>query len=470
MPLDLSRFALERQHSIPLARQLYVQCHRQIMRGVLLYGERLPSSRQLAQQLQISRGVVVECYEMLRLDGLVAGFGKGGTQVCYQHSAPDRQRKQALHLSLSKRGQTLADARDYDKAERVLALTPSVPDQRLFPHKQWLSLARAAWQQAPTWYQRTGGVPLLKQSLQRYLAQYRGIEVSDTQCLLITTGTQAALSVLAHLLADTGETALVEQPGWAGSAAAMQQAGLRVQTAPLDAAGACLPAGATPRLAVLTPGVQFPSGGVMSMARRQAWLDYSAAHGLWLIEDDYAAEYSYQQHPAPSLLAHASQAAVIHVGTLSKLLLPGLRLGWMVVPRHLAAAVCAALNTLGLQPPYALQQQLALFMQYGYLNSHLATTRAIYNQRRQQCSTYLQQKGADCVQVMPSASGMNHYLRLRERVTLADLSKRLRAVGLGCELYSANEVRHYLLFGHAALPEAELEPRLAQLLAVLRAV
>lgn len=487
MPVRPFDIKLDRSASIPLARQLYMQMHRQIIHGHLAYKEQLPTTRALAQILQISRGVVVNCYDMLKTDGLICGFGKGGTQVSYRvqagnitHSTPNTKN---FNRALSKRGQQIADARQYNTSEEPsspLKLTPSVPDFSLFPYKKWHQVSHAALHNAPEWYQRDGGVIQLKKSLQNYLAQYRGIHINDLDRLLITTGTQAALSLLARLLADRGDHVLLDSVGWSGSQAAMEQAGLHTIYAPVDEHGTQLSDWesdkeiVTPKLVVITPSCQFPTGRAMSMERREAFIRYTAENKAWLIEDDYAAEYSYEQHSTPSILAHIADNNtanhVIHIGTMSKLLLPSLRLGWMVVPSHLSSAIKSALNTLSLQPPYMIQLQLAYFIQYGYLSTHLANTRTIYNERRQQCSDYLKQHGEEYFTIEPSISGMNHYLKLKDnKVNTKQLKKALRMQGLGCDIYlqkNGQITEKYLLLGHTNLHESTLKETLDQLLSV----
>ncbi|HMT92521.1 PLP-dependent aminotransferase family protein [uncultured Thiothrix sp.] len=472
MPLKLAQLSLDRDQTIPLSRQLYVQLHQQVIHGEVVYGERLPASRELAESLKLSRGVIVEAYEMLRIDGLVAGFGKGGTQVCYQQVPPMLVKTSKRILSLSTRGKTITQARQYTQAP-ALPLTPGLPDLSLFPHQQWLSLSREAWQQTQGVYQRAGGLKALKLSLRNFLAQYRGIQVDDLSCLLITTGSQGALSLLASLLTETGDIGVVEQPGWAGAEGALRQAGLNLHYTRLDAEGALVPQDTKAKLAVLTPNAQYPTGSVMSMQRREAWLQYSQHQHTWLIEDDYAAEYSYQQYPTPSLLTHPHAEQVIHIGTMSKLMLPDLRLGWIVLPKAIAKEVCAALNTLGLQPAYSIQQQLALFIQYGYLGQHLARTRAIYNERRKFSTDHLQEHANGLFKIVPSQSGMNLILELIPEVDVAGLSRALKSAALGCAVYvESNPVntssRTKLVLGHACLLGYELEVCVNKLLQVLK--
>lgn len=487
MPIKFPDIKLDRKASTSLARQLYMQMHQQIVHGHIRYKERLPTTRALALELKISRGVVVSCYDMLKVDGLIFGFGKGGTQVSYRVQAPNihgvscTQKKSKG--ALSKRGKKIAYARQYDTVDEPsspLALTPSVPDFSLFPYKKWQQVSHEALHNAPQWYQRDGGVIQLKKNVQNYLAQYRGIYIDNLDRLLITTGTQAALSLLARLLADRGDYALLDQAVWAGAQAAMTQAGLHTMFAPVDKHGTQLSNWesdkeiTTPKMVVITPSCQFPTGRAMSMERRKAFIRYTAENNAWLIEDDYAAEYSYSQHPTPSILAHIKNTNtanhLIHLGTMSKLLLPSLRIGWMVVPSHLAPEIKNALNTLSLQPSYMIQQQLGYFIQYGYLSTHLANTRAIYNERREQCSDHLQLHGEQHFTIMPSISGMNHYLKIKDHaVDINMLKKALRKTGLGCEIYFQKKGRStekYLLLGHANLHDSILTKTLNQLLNV----
>jgi len=194
----------------------------------------------------------------------------------------------------------------------------------------------------------------------------------------------------------------------------------------------------------------------------------TAENNCWLIEDDYAAEYSYAQHPSPSILAHRSNNHIIHLGTMSKLLLTGLRLGWMVVPEHIAADVTQATNTCGLTPAYALQQQLGLFMQYGFLNSHLAHSRSIYNERRKQYSDFLQQHGKGLLTASESISGMNLYLKInRTQIDINALKKQMDKSDLGCELYlqkSPGGKQLYILLGHSNQDLVSSEKSLQQLI------
>ena len=480
MPFQITSINIDRNQAIPLSRQLYMQLHHQILHGQITYKERLPATRLLASELELARGVVVECYEMLKTDGLVAGYGKAGTQVCYRRQNPTKTQPtgSSTNIPLSLRGKMISAAHHYSASHyprSPLPLTPGVPDFSLFPYSKWQSLSKEALQSAPAWYQRSSGVIVLKQMLQNYLAQYRGIHVLNLSCLLITSGTQAALSLLARMLADPGDTALIDQPSWSGAKSAIEQAGLKTIYAPVDEQGTELTqwvdeGGRSPKIIIITPGAQFPTGRPMSTERREDIIRYSTANQVWLIEDDYAPEYSYAQHPVPSILAHSTSNQVIHLGTMSKMLLPSLRLGWMVVPEHIAPAVNSALNTLGIQPPYMLQQQLGRFMQYGYFSAHLAHTRTVYNERHRLCKDYIHQHEQDWLTVMPSISGMNHYLHIdQNKADAKGLEKRLRQAGLGCEIYtqSNNEkTEYYLLLGHANLQETDIAGPLDKLLAL----
>jgi len=455
-----------------------MQLHQQILHGHITYQEQLPATRALASELKVARGVIVTCYEMLKTDELVSGFGKGGTRVSYrfQNSAQRSISTDPIRMSLSNRGNMIINARQYERthdSSSTLPLTPSVPDFSLFPYSKWQRLGKEAISNAPTWYQRDGGVTLLKRSLQTYLSQYRGIHIDNLDRLLITTGTQSSLSLLTQLLAEPNDSALIDKPSWPGATAAIKQAGLNIIYAPIDDQGTQLSdwqvegKKAIPEIAIITPAAQFPTGRPMSMKRREEIIRYTAENRTWLIEDDYAAEYSYAQHPSPSILSHSKTDHVIHVGTMSKLLLPSLRLGWMIVPQQIASAVNNALNTVGVQPSYIIQQQLGLFIQHGYLSGHLMNTRAIYNERRRLCSDYLARHASQWLFPTPSISGMNHYLKINTQlVDIEELGRRISLAKLGCHIYSQptkTGSNHYLLLGHANLDEPVMTKELDKL-------
>ncbi|MPV85201.1 aminotransferase-like domain-containing protein [Ostreibacterium oceani] len=469
MPIDIAQLQLQPNGTIALARQLYQLLHQQIMQGQLTYHERLPATRQLAATLNISRGVVVEAYDMLKLDAIVAGFGKGGTRVCVpstQSPPPDQSKKSHAtppKIALSTRGQRIANSRNYPNRSqtREFPLTPSMPDFRLFPLKQWQRVAAMALNSSPKWYHRDGGLPLLKQQLCTFLAQYRGITNVQPQQVIITTGSQGAQSLLATLLCNSGDIALVESPCWTGTVSALKQAGLDIITSPLDNQGMQVPVNIRhkkqqPKIVITSAAIQFPTGITMTPARRQALVQATQAWQSWLIEDDYAAEYSYNHHPPPSILATSRAAHIIHIGTMSKLLMPALRMGWLVVPPALISPIVSAMNTLGLQASYLQQQQLGLFMQYGYLSTHLAHCRAVYNFRRKRACDYLQRYAKGYFSITDSISGMNISLRLDDRFSDLDsrqLSEHFKQHELGISVYRFQDCQH-LLLGHTLLDDA----------------
>lgn len=214
MPIDPSELRINRDLSITLSRQLYQQLRQQILSGKLLYQERLPSTRSLAMALSLSRQVIVDSYTALTDEGLIVGLGKGGTRVIFRAEGQRQPTTVSLSGKLSCRGADIAKSRRYATGdEEQLVLSPSQPDPTLFPDTAWQRLYKLAWESASNWYQYDAGLPLLKRQLINFLKIYRGIEVSP-ECLLITTGTQASLSLLMRVLADAGDVVGVEHPGW----------------------------------------------------------------------------------------------------------------------------------------------------------------------------------------------------------------------------------------------------------------
>lgn len=467
---------------LSLSRQLYAALYQQIVSGQRSHGERLPSTRALSHSLNVSRGVVVQAYELLQSDGLLISFGKGGSRV--HHPLSEKLQKpddQTDFAQLSKRGHAISQARDYTcESAATTPLTPSVPDFSLFPSQDWLRMGKLAWRETPHWYRRDSGLERFKKRLRHYLDVYRGIQIKDLRQIIITCGTQSSLSLLAQLLCEPADAAILDRHGWEGSFAALRQAQLEIRTATSDSDGAIpcdsLMRSTPARLIICSPSQQFPNGIAMGPTRRRAWLAFAQRHGAWLIEDDYAAEYSYGQLPAPSILTEQHGNNVIHLGTFSKLLLPSLRVGWMVVPEHIAPAISAAVQTVGLQPPYHYHAQLALFMQYGYLSTHLANTRSLYNQRKQDCLDWLQTHAHSLLRISPSVSSMNSYLEIQANFSptqVARLRKALEAANIGAQVIIDDNAAYghpHILIGHSGYPSSTNLSALERLCEIIKSV
>lgn len=364
----------------PLAVQLYRDLLAAIVAGRVPTG-RLPSSRAAAEALGLSRNTVNTAYDLLRADGAVAISPGAAPKVLVTTAATAmRPAGREANLGLSPRGQLWADtSRDRDRAA---FMAPGQPDEGLFPKDEWARLLRRAARQplgAAFGYSHYSGLPRLRTILARRLAADRGMVLSPEQ-ILITPGTQAALTLIALTLASPGNCALIEDPGYGGARAAFAGAELILAPLPVDREGAD-PSGAPPaQLIYLTPANQYPLGHRLSVSRRRALIGHATRHNAVLIEDDYDSEFLWHGREIAALQGQAPERTVT-LGTLSKALMPGLRLGWMVAPQNLAGPLAAAQRALGLAANVHAQAALADLIDSGRYRAHLMRIAARYGER-----------------------------------------------------------------------------------------
>lgn len=371
-----------------LGQQLYVALRGWIESGELAAGEALPSSRQLARELSIARNTALSALDRLAAEGFVVSRPGAGLFVARLalaeaiHQAPIAPQKRQL----SRRGDDLlADCALSGGHHRAFA--PGIPALDLFPREQWQRLLRRHQQRAPeSWlaYQSGGGVKALKTALYDYLRLSRSVRCTPEQ-ILITQGAQQGFELIARMLTDPGDGAWIEEPGYVGAQVALKAAGLSLVPVPVDAEGIDIeraPQGAPPKLIYVTPSHQYPAGVTMSLARRLALLETARAQGSWIIEDDYDSEFRYSSPPLASLQGLMDQAPVIYVGTFSKVLYPGLRLGYLVLPEALVEPFQRANARINREGQYAVQAALAEFIEQGHFSRHVARMRRAYRSRQ----------------------------------------------------------------------------------------
>ncbi|MET9117610.1 PLP-dependent aminotransferase family protein [Streptomyces longwoodensis] len=369
--------------------------------GRLPVGTRLPASRVLAEELRVTRGVVTEAYRRLSESGQIAGRGRGGTVVV---AAPARPAPPATAAGdagevgrSEAEGATGGDAfftapphRDglVDALRGLpcrIDLSPGVPDLAAFPRTAWLRAERAvlaAATPADFGYGSPQGAPALRRAVVGWLARNRGIR-ADPDEVVVVAGVAQALGLLAQLLrADGVDRVAVEDPGSLGARQQLEYGGLTTVPVPVDAGGLdvdALRAGGA-RAVLMTPAHQFPTGVVLDGERRRELLRWAAGGGV-VIEDDYDAEHRYDRPPVPALRSLLPDA-VCYAGSVSKLLAPALRVGWLLVPPHLRDALVTAKRYADLGNGVLTQLVLARLMDSGELERHLRHVRRRHRRRR----------------------------------------------------------------------------------------
>ena len=418
---------LDRIGKAPLAAQIYGAIRDAIEAGRLASGARLPSWRDLAAQLGVSRGTVRVAYERLINEQFVLGLGASGTRVADRPSP-------ASTPKWSPEAPPLPEL-FHDFGTAPLAFQMGVPSQDAFPFKLWSRVfsreaRRAA--AAPVSYPDPRGDPDLRKEIAAYLGIARGIRCTPSQ-VLVTGGFSGALGLAVRGLRLEGKTAWMEEPGFPLARAALGFAGMTVAPVPVDADGLDIAAGvrsaAGADLAVVTPGQQAPLGMTMSLSRRLTLLAWARKNDAWIIEDDYLSELQLKGRAAPALASLDHGGRVLHIGSFSKTISPALRLGFLVVPPELARRFGDVAACLAPAPNVAVQRAVADFLREGHYLRHLRRMKRLYAAQRELLVRRLREVASGAMKVDATA-GLAVVTLLPNSASDVDVALRALAFGL----------------------------------------
>ena len=436
---------LSESGSMPLHRQLYEALRRAILDGKLSAGDRLPSSRELTEDLRLSRNTVVAALNQLSVEGYLVSHVGSGTYV--NDKLPRAQpRQRSLGSStgqaeLSQRGIRLSSTFCATQLE-IQPFTPGIADFSAFPVALWQRLQNKHWRMTyPEMldYSYSGGHAPLRRAVADYLRVFRSVPLEVEQ-VIITSGTQQSLELCAQLLADHGDTVWLEDPAYWGAVKAFMATGLHMHAIRVDEHGIAPSAqdeAKPPRLIYTTPSHQYPTGAVMSLARRQQILSIAATHKAWVLEDDYDSEFRFSGPPLSSLAGLDTDERVLYLGSFSKVLYPGLKLGYLVVPKRLVTAFKQAHYDLNRPGQMPLQAALAEFIELGHFASALRRARSSYAQRRQCLLEALQPCLGSQAQITGAEQGLHLCVRLPGSLDDKALAQRLATQGITVRALSA---------------------------------
>ena len=445
--------------------------------GRLPLGSTLPATRVLAAELRVSRGVVTEAYQRLVEDGHVVGRGRRGTVVVSVPPRPSAARP-VLVPAVGERGgggpspRTLFAAAPTDEVFETLRtaparvdLTPGVPDLTAFPRAAWLRAERAVLAELPAdalGYGDPRGEPALRAAVARWLARNRGISASPDEVLIVNGTAQALVLAGEALRRDGYRTMAVEEPGSLGVRLHVARTGLATPPVPVDEEGVRVDAlrELDPEAVLLTPAHQFPTGVVLSGERRRALMRWATGSDRLIMEDDYDAEHRYDRPPVPALRS-VLPGRVCYMGSVSKLLAPALRVGWVLAPPRTYEAMVAAKRHADLGNPVLPQLVLARLMDSGELERQLRLLRVRHRRRRDAMVAAVRESLPGAV-VHGAAAGLHLTLTLRgpyEGVDDAALAGR--ALELGVKLHPLSWHRQRggapgLVLGYAARTGGEI--------------
>ncbi|MBN2692402.1 MAG: PLP-dependent aminotransferase family protein [Burkholderiaceae bacterium] len=477
-------------HAAPLNRRLYQTLRGTILAGRLTAGTQLPSTRDLARDLDLSRNTVMSAVSQLAAEGYLTAQQGSGTYV--SDTLPDqrplsptasaklRQAKpvDANPRELSQRGALLTHSSGSAQFE-VQPFAPGAIEFAEFPIQLWQKLQAKYWRSLDRDlldYGQEGGYMPLRVAIAQYLSLSRSVRVTPEQ-VLITSGTQQSLDLAARLLTDHGDEAWVENPCYWGARRALQAAGLKLKPIDVDVEGIAPSATdwqqGRPRLIYVTPSHQYPLGHVMSLQRRRALLRFAAQQRCWIFEDDYDSEFRFSGRPFASLQGLDEHAQVLYSGTFSKVMYPGIRLGYLVVPTDLLPAFNTGLYDLYRPGQLMLQAALTDFITEGHLNTLIRRLRVAYQARRDELARRIQRCLGDRVQISGQESGL-HLCLLFNAPDVDDeaIARAAEAQGMTVRplsrYYLGAPQQRGLILGYAYVPTERVPPWAQKLCQLIR--
>lgn len=477
--------SLDPSEHLPLYHQLYTELRSGILNGRLPAHSKLPSSREVAEALAISRRPVREAYGFLLAEGLLESRRGAGTFVRgrpdgHEAKRPGEPAAPAAAAVLSARGCALVANGNYE-TRWTGAFAPTLPAADHFPRRAFARLLARGWRQADAAGFRKppgAGLPALRQAIAGYLASTRGLVCAPEQ-VMVTAGSSHATGLLARLLANPGERAWTENPGWPTGRQILAANEVTPVPVPVDADGLDVEAGRAlapdARLALVTPTRQYPLGMGMSIARRLELLTWAQDQHSWIIEDDYDGEFQYSARVLPPLQTLDRHGRSIYMGSFSKVLTQALRLGYLVVPPALVEPVARALSHEKAVPTLA-QAAVADFLQSGEFARHVRRMRVLYRARQEALVSALRSRLGGAIRPRVSDSGFHILASLPDGVDGHVVSSLCAGLGVYApaldEYYHPHRSRaaagnetgsNTLVLGFASLDEAELARGVAAL-------
>jgi GntR family transcriptional regulator / MocR family aminotransferase len=403
---------LDRTAAAPFYRQIYDRFRDAIGTGILKPGDRIPSARALAKELGLARGTIEAAYSLLAAEGYIQAQGQAGTIV-----TPDLKPRAPI-ASFNSQSDTRSAATSF-RPDSILPFQMGLPALDAFPRKIWARLgARSvrAMQPSDMIHPSVHGLPLLRAEIARYLQVSRGISCSPSQ-VFVTSGYRQTVELIGHALLKASDRVWLEDPGYPPTREIFNHMHIEGVSVPVDEEGVvvsdAVKLAPRARAAVVTPAHQSPLCMSLSLPRRLALLDWAGRNKAWIIEDDYDGEYRYVSRPLPALKSLDRDGRVLYSGTFSKVLFPGMRLAYLVVPEALAERFEQVTESLSAGCPGLTQTIVTAFIAEGHFARHIQRMRKLYAERREATAAGLESVLGKYVRIDSQPGGMHLILRLR---------------------------------------------------------
>jgi GntR family transcriptional regulator/MocR family aminotransferase len=478
--VSLAGMHIDRSSAVPLHLQIARHIRDGILSGAFSSGTQFLGSREIARELGCSRTVVLTAWDLLYAEGYLASTPRGSVMVAAvaaPHAEPASPAGKPARMS--ERWRALIGL-DYE-TNWPSVFAPGAPDISTFPFKDWSRLLRQAWQnprEQECLDLPPEGHPRLRSEIANFLGSVRGLVCSPDE-VVVTSGTSGALDFCSRMILDPGDEVWVEEPGFIEARWALTAAGARLVPVPVDDKGLVVSEGIRraprARLIVVTPSHQYPLGVSMGLERRLELLDYANKNDIWLIEDDYNSEFRHQDSMIASLRSLDRDGRVIYFGTFSKIMMPNLRLGYLVANRHFIEGFARGRARIDVHTSGIGQFALAEFMREGHLLRHLRAMRRVYAARRKALIDAIQTQMPDDLTVSSAVTGL-HLVALFTEAMQARMTDReavaiLKQAGIQVQPLSQNflaqPTRQGLVFGYGRLRVEDAAPLLARIAACI---
>ena len=468
----LPSLTLNRNSSIPIYRQLYEGYRQAILSGLLRKDVQMPSTRELAIELGISRNSVMNAFDQLHAEGYIRGEHGSGTFVEGGFSDEKLRGKRSSGPRILPEDVISREAARIANARHMPASSPPIPFRRglpavdEFPLALWSRIIARCCRKtksADLNYTEPQGSFAFRCTIAEYLRNFRAVKCEPEQ-IFIVSGSQQGLQLIAHVLLNEGDPVCMEDPGYPGARSAFLAVGANVLTVPVDEEGLevnkAIRLGHSPKLIYVTPSHQFPLGVTMSLGRRLSLLDWAEKTPGRVIEDDYDSEFRFVSRPLSSLQG-LSPERVIYVGTFSKAMFPSLRLGYVILPKELVPAFSDSRRSNDFCPPFLTQAAMNEFIVGGHFARHLRRMRVLYAERQSAMLAALRREFGDLVQISNTDTGMDLVLWLPKPISDIEASERASKAGVLTMpmsfFYSTSAKGGGLFLGFGAINESEIK-------------
>lgn len=467
--------SLSPESPVPLHRQLYSEMREAVLSGRLQPGNRLPSTRDLARELRVSRNTVIEAFEQLIAEGYFESHTGVGTFVSSRINTGKREPSASPSMPANEIPPPFVrkfEGLRTSSTDCRLPFCPGVPAIEEFPTATWarLSARRAAGAtRALLNYGDPLGYAPLREALAEYLGASRGVRCSAEQ-VMIVNGAQHGLDLIGRMMLEPGDGVWIEDPGYLLARNLFHTHGARLVPIAVDAHGmdvdAGIRAGGPAKLVYISPSHQYPLGVTMPLERRLRLLDWARSSNALVIEDDYDSEFQFSARSLPALQG-LDPDGVLYLGTLSKVMFPSLRLGYVVFPRNLRSAFADLRGVIDCGSPTLDQAVLADFIREGYFARHLRRMRSSYEERRASFVLAAKELFDGSFNIEPSMVGLHLLLWLSPDADDQAVVRHLRSAGFGCSALSshclARAMRPGLVLGYGGLRAREMKEHLVRL-------